>query len=259
MIGIDIDVRSDSAEGEEAEVFVRAQGEPILSSENPALAIAYKIEAAYSLLRDIESDFGMLSIELREDNNRIICEALQRRVKSCTDELEANLTEHFASNSVLETFGYMWSKDYKETLFLPAFRTAVIEAGDGDDLISQEILDGELALLKKANGITETLDGEVSELKCSVLPQGEMKMNQELSIESLKQALAERERLDPDAPKVIVMSESMVKNLDLPVQRRARQCNMHSDCDAVDLRRYAEGRERAVHCHDEDCEDCYGK
>lgn len=167
MIGIDIDVRSVSAEGEEAEVFVRAQGEPILCSENPALALAYKVEAVVSLLRDIESDFGMLSLELQEDNNRVICEALQRRVKGYTDDLEANLTEHtMTANSVLETFGYMWSSDYKETLFLPAFRMAVIEAGDGDDLISQEVLDQELALLKRANNITERLDGETPLTKC---------------------------------------------------------------------------------------------
>lgn len=162
MIGIDIDVRSDSVEGDEADVFVRAGGEPVLSSEKPGLAVAYKIEAVISLLRDIESDFGMLELELREDNSRIICGALQRRVRKYTDELEGNLTQHtMTANSVLETFGYLWSKDYKEQLFLPAFRSEVIESGDGDDLISQEILDEQLALLKQANGITEQLDGEV--------------------------------------------------------------------------------------------------
>jgi len=162
MIEININVRSDSGEGEAAKVSVRsATHGPVLTTENPALALAYKVEAVISLLRDIESDFGMLSMELKDDNNRVICEALRRRIEGYTDELEGNLTEHTGTSySVLETFGYMWTKDYKETLFLPAIRMAVLEAGYDDDPISQEILDEELALLKEANGITERLEGE---------------------------------------------------------------------------------------------------
>lgn len=168
MIGIDIDVRADRVEGEEAEVFVRSSTHgPLLMTENPALALAYKVEAVISLLRDIESDFGMLSMELKDDNNRVICEALQRRVQEHTDDLEANLTEHTATdNSVLETFGYMWSKDYKETLFVPAFRMAVIEAGSEDDLVSEEYIQAELARLKAVNKIADKLDGENPLTRC---------------------------------------------------------------------------------------------
>lgn len=43
-------------------------------------------------------------------------------------------------------------------------------------------------------------------------------------------------------------------------ERRIQQCNMHSDCDAADERAKARGeRFGADHCHDDDCEDCYGK
>lgn len=162
MIGIDIDVRSDSAEGEEAEVFVRSSTHgPLLMTENPALALAYKVEAVISLLRDIESDFGMLSLEMKDDDNRVICDALRRRVQGYTDDLEGNLTEHTTTdNSVLETFGYMWSNEYKETLFVPAFRRAVIDSLEDEDFISEELLSAELTRLKAANKITDTLDGE---------------------------------------------------------------------------------------------------
>lgn len=168
MIGIDIDVRADRAEGEEAEVFVRSSTHgPLLMTENPALALAYKVEAVISLLRDIESDFGMLSMEMKDDDNRVICEALQRRVQGYTDDLEGNLTEHTVTdNSVLETFGYMWTNDYKETLFVPAFRMAVIEAGEDDDLVTEEYFQTELARIKAANGITEPLDGETPLTTC---------------------------------------------------------------------------------------------
>lgn len=163
MIEININVRSDSGEGGAAEVFVRsATHGPILRTENPALALAYKIEAVISLLRDIESDFGMLAMELKDDNNRVICEALRRRIEGYTDELEGNLTEHTTTeNSVLETFGYMWTKDYKETLFVPAFRAAVIE-GVGRDDLDEEYFQAELSEMKAANKITDTLDGELN-------------------------------------------------------------------------------------------------
>lgn len=168
MIEININVRSDSGEGGAAEVFVRsATHGPILRTENPALALAYKIEAVISLLRDIESDFGMLAMELKDDNNRVICEALRRRIEGYTDELEGNLTEHTTTeNSVLETFGYMWTKDYKETLFVPAFRMAVIEAGEDDDRVTEEYVQTELARLKAVNKITDTLDGETPATEC---------------------------------------------------------------------------------------------
>ncbi len=161
MIGIDIDMRSDAADVEAAEVFVRASGGSILMTENPALAIAYKVEAVIALLRDIESDFGMLALELREDNNRVICEALQRRVKMHTDTLEDNLTQHTTADSVLETFGYMWSKDYTETLFLPAFRKDVIDAIEDDGADAERFVVQELARMKAANGIVGLLDGEL--------------------------------------------------------------------------------------------------
>ncbi len=158
MIGIDIDVRSDR-EDEEADVLVRHHGTPILSSENPALAVGLKIEAAISLLRDIESDFGMLELELHQDNNRIICGALKDRLGKLTDDLEGELTQHTATEwSVCEVFGYMWTKDYKETLLLPALRADLMKASDGE-ITEPEIVE-EIAAMKRIHKIFESLDGE---------------------------------------------------------------------------------------------------
>lgn len=36
-----------------------------------------------------------------------------------------------------------------------------------------------------------------------------------------------------------------------------RTCNRHNDCDAADVRAKEAGR-RASHCHNENCEDCFG-
>ncbi len=40
-----------------------------------------------------------------------------------------------------------------------------------------------------------------------------------------------------------------------------RSCNLHSDCDAADANWLKSGRvgQRRVHCHEADCEDCYGR
>lgn len=38
-----------------------------------------------------------------------------------------------------------------------------------------------------------------------------------------------------------------------------RSCNIHDDCDAADARAKRQRREFASHCHDEECEDCFGK
>lgn len=164
MIGIDIDVRSDSAEGCETDVFVRTIDGPILTSENPALAIGLKVEAAISLLRDIESDFGMLELELGQDDNRVICGGLKRRLRELTDCLEEELTQHSLSMwSILETFGYMWSQDYKETLFFPALRADLMQASEGE--ITESEIAAEIVEMKFINKINEALEGESFEEK----------------------------------------------------------------------------------------------
>ena len=39
-----------------------------------------------------------------------------------------------------------------------------------------------------------------------------------------------------------------------------KTCNRHNDCDKADeAAKLAGWRDRPVHCHDEDCEDCIGK
>jgi len=37
-----------------------------------------------------------------------------------------------------------------------------------------------------------------------------------------------------------------------------RTCNMHEDCDAADARAVARGSLYSYHCHDDECEDCFG-
>lgn len=158
MIGIDIDVRSDR-EDEKADVFVKHHGTPILSSENPSLVIYLKIEAAISLLRDIESDFGMLELEMQEDNNRIICGALKKRLENLTDNLESEITQHTMTEwSVSEVFSYMWDNKYKETLFLPALRADLMQASDGK--ITEMEIAAEIRDMKRVCNIYEALDGE---------------------------------------------------------------------------------------------------
>lgn len=49
------------------------------------------------------------------------------------------------------------------------------------------------------------------------------------------------------------------RDLIKPPKPKLRTCNMHNDCDAADERAKAAGRRRLDHCHDEDCEDCFGK
>lgn len=41
------------------------------------------------------------------------------------------------------------------------------------------------------------------------------------------------------------------------VRTTPRSCNKHSDCDAADERNKAIGQQ-SVHCHDDDCEECFG-
>lgn len=38
-----------------------------------------------------------------------------------------------------------------------------------------------------------------------------------------------------------------------------RSCNLHRDCDKADETARARGRDRADHCHDDECEGCFGK
>lgn len=40
---------------------------------------------------------------------------------------------------------------------------------------------------------------------------------------------------------------------------KTRSCNLHVDCDAADARARDKGRWRAKHCHDDCCEDCFGR
>ncbi len=42
-------------------------------------------------------------------------------------------------------------------------------------------------------------------------------------------------------------------------EREDNTCNRHSDCAAANTRARAAGRISAEHCHDGDCEDCFGK
>ena len=38
-----------------------------------------------------------------------------------------------------------------------------------------------------------------------------------------------------------------------------RTCNRHKDCNTADEKARAAGRSFADHCHDDCCEDCFGK
>jgi hypothetical protein len=40
-----------------------------------------------------------------------------------------------------------------------------------------------------------------------------------------------------------------------------RSCNLHVDCDAVEARLITEGKKRPfinLHCHNDECEECFG-
>lgn len=37
-----------------------------------------------------------------------------------------------------------------------------------------------------------------------------------------------------------------------------RSCNRHSDCEKADVEAKARGAYAASHCHDDECEDCFG-
>lgn len=40
---------------------------------------------------------------------------------------------------------------------------------------------------------------------------------------------------------------------------RKRSCNLHADCDAADAAaKEILGKRRPIHCHAEDCEECFG-
>lgn len=43
-----------------------------------------------------------------------------------------------------------------------------------------------------------------------------------------------------------------------PEPPKPRKCNRHDDCDAANDKARAQGYLAADHCHDEDCEDCFG-
>ena len=38
----------------------------------------------------------------------------------------------------------------------------------------------------------------------------------------------------------------------------SNSCNRHCDCAAADAKAASKGRTRADHCHDDECEDCFG-
>lgn len=40
---------------------------------------------------------------------------------------------------------------------------------------------------------------------------------------------------------------------------KVRTCNLHKDCDAADVKAQARDGKRAAHCHNDDCEDCFGR
>ena len=44
--------------------------------------------------------------------------------------------------------------------------------------------------------------------------------------------------------------------VDHPRQREPRSCNRHTDCNAVDDKVWPRFTD---HCHDDDCEDCFGQ
>lgn len=41
-------------------------------------------------------------------------------------------------------------------------------------------------------------------------------------------------------------------------QVKVRSCNRHSNCEQADVEAKARGTYGASHCHDDDCEDCFG-
>ena len=43
-----------------------------------------------------------------------------------------------------------------------------------------------------------------------------------------------------------------------PKPKESRSCNMHTDCNAADELSKQKYNRKATHCHDEDCDDCFG-
>lgn len=41
-------------------------------------------------------------------------------------------------------------------------------------------------------------------------------------------------------------------------QTKSRSCNRHDDCEKADVAARARGAYGASHCHDDECEDCFG-
>jgi len=65
------------------------------------------------------------------------------------------------------------------------------------------------------------------------------------------------------------MNPNLIEPLDswehIETPKRVRSCNRHSDCDAAEAAVLARNPGKTAadisltfHCHDEDCEDCFG-
>lgn len=55
-------------------------------------------------------------------------------------------------------------------------------------------------------------------------------------------------------------SHDVVLWVEMPPARPHRSCNRHYDCDAAEIKRFgATGYYANFHCHDDECEDCFGK
>lgn len=63
------------------------------------------------------------------------------------------------------------------------------------------------------------------------------------------------------APAVAVHDAEQDRQTPIPATPRPRQkreCNRHYDCDEANALARRAGYPAASHCHDEDCEDCFG-
>jgi hypothetical protein len=63
------------------------------------------------------------------------------------------------------------------------------------------------------------------------------------------------------APNVLLQLRSIKDPSTAPKATQPSECNRHSDCDAADAAyRKREGRDPSYsfHCHDDECEDCFG-
>ena len=54
-------------------------------------------------------------------------------------------------------------------------------------------------------------------------------------------------------------TQSPDKAIEHDRSKDVKTCNMHTDCDAADVKMRAFDGKKAAHCHSDDCEDCFGK